>query len=285
MRNVHIPGAQSDHLDWFRQGALYQIFPDRFARAQKANEPNLENWNNLPTRENYFGGNFKGIQSKIDYLNEPAIKNIYFTPIFKAPANHRYDTSDYLELEPLLGNEEEFKSLVEELKKSKVGVILDAVFNHCGEEFPPFQKALQGDESSRKWFQFDGPQNEYQTVGGAQMMPQLNTANDEVFEYFVKVMRKWDSFGIRGWRLDVPWKTETGFLVQDESGNPVDNFGSVILDKSAFFAKRGYTQEMDSRARTEKEFALFNEIVAEFLAFEDELKNAGVKVRRFGEAA
>ena len=212
MRNVHIPGAQSDHLDWFRQGALYQIFPDRFARAQKTNEPNLENWNNLPTRENYFGGNFKGIQSKIDYLNELAIKNIYFTPIFKAPANHRYDTSDYLKLEPLIGNEEEFKSLVESLKKSKIGVILDAVFNHCGEEFSSFQKALQGDESSRKWFQFDGPQNEYQTVGGAQMMPQLNTANDEVFEYFVQVMRKWDSFGIKGWRLDVPWKTEIGFF-------------------------------------------------------------------------
>lgn len=212
MRNVHISGSQSDHLDWFRQGVLYQIFPDRFAREVNGEERGLENWDNLPTRENFFGGNFKGIQSKTDYLNELAIKNIYFTPIFKAPANHRYDTSDYLELEPLLGNEEEFKSLVGELKKSNVGVVLDAVFNHCGEEFPPFQKALQGDESSRKWFQFDGPKNEYQTVGGAQMMPQLNTANDEVFDYFVKVMRKWDSFGIRGWRLDVPWKTETGFF-------------------------------------------------------------------------
>jgi cyclomaltodextrinase len=214
MRNVHISGSQSDHLDWFRQGVLYQIFPDRFAREENGKERELENWSNLPTRENFFGGNFRGIQAKIEYFTELAIENIYFTPIFKAPANHRYDTSDYLELDPLLGNEEDFRSLVQELRKSNIGIILDAVFNHCGEEFPPFQKAMQGDPISRKWFQFDGPINEYQTVGGAQMMPQLNTGNEEVVEYFKKVMEKWDSFGIRGWRLDVPWKTETGFFDQ-----------------------------------------------------------------------
>lgn len=218
MRNVHISGSQSDHLDWFRKGVLYQIFPDRFAREAVNEDRTLENWSNLPTRENFFGGNFRGIQARADYFVELSIKNIYFTPIFKAPANHRYDTSDYLELEPLLGSEEEFRALVQDLDKLDIGIILDAVFNHCGEEFPPFQKALNGDRVSRKWFQFDGPNNEYQTVGGAQMMPQLNTANEEVIEYFKRVMHKWDGFGIRGWRLDVPWKTETGFFDRLKEG-------------------------------------------------------------------
>ena len=212
MRNIHIQGVQSDELDWFRQGVLYQIFPDRFAREANTNDHGLEKWGNLPTRENFFGGNFRGIQAKSAYLTELAIKNIYFTPIFKAPANHRYDTSDYLELEPLLGSEEEFSALVKELERLDIGIILDAVFNHCGEEFPQFQKALRGDPASRNWFHFDGPNNEYQTVGGAQMMPQLNTSNIEVVEYFKRVMLRWDNLGIRGWRLDVPWKTETGFF-------------------------------------------------------------------------
>lgn len=104
----------------------------------------------------------------------------------------------------------------------------------------------------------------------------FTNANDDLFAQLFKTKENKNGFIL---------KTENGFLVQDESGNTVDNFGSVILDKPSFFAKRGYTQEMDSRARTEKEFALFNEIVAEFLAFQDELKSAGVKVRRFGEVA
>lgn len=212
MRNVHIAGSKSDHLDWFRQGALYQIFPDRFARKSDEAKANLDNWGNQPTRENFFGGNFQGIISRSDYFEELAIKNIYFTPIFKAPANHRYDTADYLQIDSLLGSEEDFRSLVKEMNKKKIGIILDAVFNHCGEEFPEFKKALEGNLNSRQWFQFDGPGNEYQTVGGAQMMPQLNTSNREVIKYFSKVMRKWDEFGIRGWRLDVPWKTEHGFF-------------------------------------------------------------------------
>jgi len=212
MRNVHIKGAKSDQLDWFRKGVTYQIFPDRFSREESDANSELTEWGQLPTRENYFGGNFAGIAAKAEYLRKLGIANIYFTPIFKAPANHRYDTQDYLQLEPMLGNEADFQNLIRKLHDKGIGVILDAVFNHSGDQFEPFKKALGGDEALRDWFHFDGPGDEYQTVGGAQMMPQVNTANPDVKKYFTEVMNKWDSFGIKGWRLDVPWKTEIGFF-------------------------------------------------------------------------
>jgi cyclomaltodextrinase len=212
MTHVYIESAQSDELDWFRKGALYQIFPDRFAKQGQRNEKDLVAWDEMPTRENFFGGNFEGIRSKSAYLSDLGIANIYFTPVFEAPANHRYDTNDYLSLDPMLGTESEFKTLIDEYKSKGIKIFLDAVFNHCGETFPPFMKALTGDVESREWFHFEGPGNEYQTCGGAQFMPQLDTSSPEVLSYFERVMTKWDGFGIAGWRLDVPWKAANGFF-------------------------------------------------------------------------
>jgi len=201
----------SDNLDWFRKGVLYQIFPDRMAKSNQHSETGLVQWEAMPSRENFFGGNFQGISEKIGYLDSMSVANIYMTPIFRAPANHRYDTEDYLDLDPLLGSEDDFTKLVTTADQKGIGIILDGVFNHCGETFEPFVEAKKGDSRFRSWFHFESDGDEYQTCGGAQFMPKINTGNQEVVQYFEKVMRKWDSFGIRGWRLDVPWKNERSF--------------------------------------------------------------------------
>jgi glycosidase len=200
-----------DNLDWFRKGVLYQIFPDRMARSNQHSETGLVQWEAMPSRENFFGGNFQGISEKVGYLDSMSVANIYMTPIFRAPANHRYDTEDYLDLDPLLGSEDDFTKLVTTADQKGIGIILDGVFNHCGETFEPFVKATKGDSRFRSWFHFESDGDEYQTCGGAQFMPKINTGNQEVVRYFEKVMRKWDAFGIRGWRLDVPWKNERSF--------------------------------------------------------------------------
>ncbi len=211
MSRLIVGKSASDELDWFRKGLLYQIFPDRMAKLNQTDQSLLASWTDLPTRENFFGGNFKGIEEKLDYVSTLATANVYMTPIFRAPANHRYDTEDYLAIEPMLGSENDFKDLVESASSRGVGIILDGVFNHCGETFGPFVKAIEGDPNSRLWFNFEDRGNEYQTCGGAQFMPKINTSNAEVVAYFEKVMKKWDSFGIRGWRLDVPWKNDVNF--------------------------------------------------------------------------
>ena len=211
MRREIVGKSSSDELDWFRKGLLYQIFPDRMAKFNQTHQSPTVPWMDMPTRENFFGGNFKGIEVKLDYISTLSTANIYMTPVFRAPANHRYDTEDYLAIEPMLGSEDDFKGLVQSANSRGVGIILDGVFNHCGETFSPFVKAISGDTHFRSWFHFEDNGNEYQTCGGAQFMPKINTGNEEVLQYFEEVMKKWDSFGIRGWRLDVPWKNDANF--------------------------------------------------------------------------
>ena len=57
---------------------------------------------NIPTRGNFFGGS-EGILLKLDYLQDLEIDAIYLNPLFKAPSNHKYDTTDYYTIDPSYG--------------------------------------------------------------------------------------------------------------------------------------------------------------------------------------
>ncbi|MFM5905375.1 MAG: alpha-amylase family glycosyl hydrolase [Micrococcales bacterium] len=206
--------VKEDHLDFVRSGALYQIFPDRFARDESvpADRP-LVPWDSEPTRENFFGGNLRGVQGKLDHLRELGVGNLYFNPIFRAPSNHRYDTENYFEIEPLIGTNEDLRSLTSAAKARDIGVIVDGVFNHCGRTMPEFQAALAGDQELAKMFHIY-PDGSYQTFGGTEFMPKLNTAEPLVLDFVERVLRHWHEYGIAGWRFDVPYKFADGFMRQ-----------------------------------------------------------------------
>ncbi|WP_046174867.1 glycoside hydrolase family 13 protein [Domibacillus indicus] len=198
---------------WVKKTVWYQIFPERFENGD-ANLNPLETlpWGEEPSPINYFGGDFQGIMNRLDYLEELGINGIYFTPIFKAETNHKYDTTDYMEIDPQFGDKKTFKKLVEECHKRGIKVMLDAVFNHSGFHFPPFQDVLKNQENSKykDWFhvrKFPLIENEklnYDTFAFAKSMPKLNTENQEVKEYLLKVAKYWiKEFDIDGWRLDV----------------------------------------------------------------------------------
>ena len=205
------PTAPKDSLDWFRSGTLYQIFPDRFSRSDHAVQKDLVPWEARPNRENFFGGNIQGIASKLSYFKKLGVSNIYLNPIFTAPSNHRYDTSNYFQIDPLLGERSDLEKLVAEAEAKSIGVILDGVFNHVGDQFPEFQRALSGDPGARAFFDFVNDTDVYQTCGGANFLPKLNHSNPEVLQLVADVMRFWDRTGIKGWRLDVPWKVPERF--------------------------------------------------------------------------
>ncbi|MEN9956508.1 MAG: hypothetical protein RIR46_116, partial [Actinomycetota bacterium] len=156
----------SDHLDFVRKGPIYQIFPDRFARDESvpADRP-LVPWATEPTPQNFFGGNLRGVASKLDYLSTLGAANIYFNPIFRAPSNHRYDTESYFEIDPLLGSAEDLKALTADARARGIGVLLDGVFNHCGKTMPEFLAAKAGDAELAKLFHLY-PDGSYQTFGG-----------------------------------------------------------------------------------------------------------------------
>ena len=203
----------SDHLDFVRKGLIYQIFPDRFARDESVvADRELVEWNTAPTPQNFFGGNLLGVASKLDYLAGIGAGNIYFNPIFRAPSNHRYDTESYFEIDPLLGTGQDLKTLTTGARAHGIGVILDGVFNHSGKSMPEFLAAQAGDAALREMFSIY-PDGSYQTFGGTEFMPKLNTASPVVLDYVERVLRHWHEYGIAGWRFDVPYKFADGFML------------------------------------------------------------------------
>lgn len=199
---------------WVKDAVFYQIFPERFGNGDpRLNPENVQPWGGTPTRDNFFGGDLQGVIEHLDHLSELGITAIYFTPIFSATTNHKYDTEDYLSVDPHFGDIETLKSLVDACHERGIRVLLDAVFNHSGRTFAPFVDVLEKGESSKykDWFHIhrfpleiqDGVLP-YDTFAFEPLMPKLNTGNPEVKAYLLKVAEYWmKEAGIDGWRLDV----------------------------------------------------------------------------------
>ena len=92
-----------------------------------------------PRGRDYMGGDLKGVDQQLDYLKALGVNVIYFNPIFEAPSNHKYNTTDYMKIDPAFGTNAEFKSLLGEMKRAGIRVIIDGVFNHTGTRFFAFQ--------------------------------------------------------------------------------------------------------------------------------------------------
>ena len=198
--------------DWAESQVYYQIFPERFRSGDDSLTPkNADGWGSSPTRENFMGGDLRGIIEKLDYIHELGATCLYLTPIFKAPSNHKYDTVDYFDIDPAFGTKETLAELVNEAHKRGIRIMLDGVFNHCGYYWPPFQDVVENGEASRyrNWFfPHSFPVSEqlenYDCVGHYKWMPKINLADPEARDYFISVGRYWiENFGIDGWRLDV----------------------------------------------------------------------------------
>ncbi|WP_281890937.1 alpha-glycosidase [Paenibacillus sp. YYML68] len=200
---------------WVKEAVFYQIFPERFANGDPDNDPvNALPWGSAePTPTNYFGGDLQGIIDHLDYLQQLGVNAIYFNPLFEATTNHKYDTKDYMKVDPQFGTNETLKELVDLCHARGIRVLLDAVFNHSGHTFEPFLDVLKHGAASRyaDWFHVrefplevkDGVPT-YDTFAFEPIMPKLNTENSEVQAYLLEVAEYWiRDIGIDGWRLDV----------------------------------------------------------------------------------
>ncbi len=212
--------------NWVKETVWYQIFPERFANGEPTNDPEgTLPWGSKkhPGQDDFYGGDLQGIIDHLDYLEDLGINGIYLTPIFKAETNHKYDTTDYMEIDPAFGDKKLFKQLVEEAHKRGMRIMLDAVFNHMGYYSKQWQDVLENQERSKykDWFHIHSfpvdPYNEltlsemnnmeklnYDAFGFVGHMPKLNTAHPEVKDYLLEVATYWiREFGIDAWRLDV----------------------------------------------------------------------------------
>lgn len=210
--------------DWAKNAVFYQIFPDRFNNGDPSINPeNVQLWNSSekPTPLSRYGGDLQGIIDRLDYLVELGVNAVYLNPIFDSPSNHKYDTTDYYKIDPTFGDLDTFKKLVQQAHERGIRVVLDAVFNHSGDQLFAFQDVIKNGEASayRDWYYCESypvtqePVPNYETFGnGIATMPKLNTATPEVTQYLLDVAEYWiRETGIDGWRLDVANEVDRRF--------------------------------------------------------------------------
>lgn len=206
--------------DWVSKTVWYQIFPERFANGNPEISPEGSlAWDSsiTPKSEDFFGGDLQGIIDHLDYLQDLGITGLYLCPIFESPSNHKYNTTDYFEIDRHFGDKETFRKLVDQAHQRGMKIMLDAVFNHIGDQSPQWQDVLKHGENSayKDWFhvqEFPVTKDKlanprklpYHTFAFESYMPKLSTANPQVRDYLLSVATYWiEEFNIDAWRLDV----------------------------------------------------------------------------------
>jgi glycosidase len=237
---VYDPGFKTP--DWAKSAIMYQIFPDRFRRGAKdrvtggigyhhsAGRDDMslhERWDEspayLPAVGSYrympldlFGGDIPGITEALPYLKGFGVSLIYLNPIFEAYSNHRYNTADYLKIDPALGTEEDFEKLVEQAAGLGIKIILDGVFSHTGDDSVYFNKygrydglgAYQSTESPYYgWYTFSDYPDHYRSWWGFDTLPEINEELPDWIDFIIEgensVFNTWVRRGASGFRLDV----------------------------------------------------------------------------------
>ena len=223
----------------------------------------VKDWNKVPAHmgvREFYGGDLQGVMDKLDYLQDLGVEVVYFNPLFVSPSNHKYDIQDYDYIDPHFGkivsdegelvrdweqdnilatryinrvtgldnleaSNELFVTLVEELHRRGMKVILDGVFNHCGsfnkwmdreriyEHQESYEKGafITADSPYRTFFKFQNehewPYNQfYDGWWGHATLPKLNYEESPKLEdYIIRIAKKWVSppYNVDGWRLDV----------------------------------------------------------------------------------
>lgn len=205
---------KTDTAAWWRQAAVYQIYPRSFADA---------NGDGL--------GDIPGILSRVDYLAELGIDAVWLSPFYpSALADGGYDVADYRDVDPRLGTLEDFDAMTAALHERGIRVVVDIVPNHTSDLHEWFQEALaagRGSAARERYIFRDGsgpdgaePPTDWVSVFGgpawqrvedgqwylhnfAPEQPDLNWDNPEVREDFVKTLRFWSDRGVDGFRIDV----------------------------------------------------------------------------------
>jgi glycosidase len=219
--------------DWAKGATIYQIFPDRFHKVGRCDlsgklEPYTVHkdwyeevdWRPTPSGEvlnnDFYGGNFKGIIEKLDYIASLGTTMIYLNPISKSFSSHRYDAGDYKTPDPMLGTMADFTALCKAAHEKGIKVILDGVYSHTGSDSLYFNRkgsfpgtgAYQSKSSPyASWYTFHSWPNQYESWWGFDTLPTVQKMNPAFIEYIItgedSVVAHWLKAGADGFRLDV----------------------------------------------------------------------------------
>lgn len=192
--------------EWWKETVFYEIYMPSF---KDGNGDGL--------------GDFKGITEKLSYLSELGIGGIWLTPFYKSPRiDNGYDISDYKNIDPIYGTEQDFNIFLQEAHNKGIKVIVDLVINHTSIEHEWFKEsAASRTASKRDWYiwkdmpnnwesffggsawEYDKQTNQYYYHSFAREQADLNWNNPEVQKAIFDVIDYWLKRGIDGFRLDV----------------------------------------------------------------------------------
>ena len=264
--------------DWAKGAVIYQVFPDRFHKAGKCDltgklEPYEvhENWDEevvwepnaegIVLNNDFYGGNFKGIMEKMDYIASLGTTILYLNPISKSFSSHRYDTGDYKTPDPMLGTLEDFRALCDSAHKRGIRVILDGVYSHTGSNSLYFDKNRtfggNGAYNSQNspfysWYTFHNWPNSYNCWWEFDTLPTVKKMDPDFVEYILtgedSVVAFWLRQGADGFRLDVADELPNEFMdILKKSVRKVKPDALVIgevwedaSNKSAYGVRRRY---------------------------------------------
>ena len=286
--NVRDKVKKSD-FSWYQGKVMYQIMVDRFNRPKDfdINKVDLsykynyilhkdfsENICDFPFNGDYhvdfYCGSLRGVIEKLEYLKELNVGVIYLNPIFLSPTSHKYNTSDYMLIDPMYGTIDDFKELINKAKELGIYIILDGVFNHTGDDSIYFNKyhhfeSIGAWESKssifHKWYDFndfDHNKDDYRSWWGIKTLPSVN--QNSKFVTFITgvdgVINTWMNEGIKGFRLDVVDELNDSFVTKiNKAIKKVDRDSIVIgevwedaTNKIAYSKRRQYFNghELDS---------------------------------------
>lgn len=216
---------------WAKNAVFYQIFVDRFYKSPnlktaKIEGRNYRNWGEMPDwkrnskgefhNNDFFCGNIRGIEEKLDYLKKLGVDVIYISPInFSTYRYERYAATDHLKIDPDAGNFDDLNSLHRKANSKGMHIILDIAFNHCNSDNPIFQDAINNPNSKyRNWFYIDNQGNYEYWYGLFKDMPIFNQHNYDYQQYVYGengVIAKFAKY-VDGFRLDLAEALEPFFL-------------------------------------------------------------------------
>lgn len=241
---------------WYGEGVTYHVFADRFRRCGEVPElPGRRvhrNWYDTPEflpdekgeieNRDFFGGSLRGIEEKLPYLESLGVETLFLSPIFRSASNHRYDTGDYLEVDPMLGDGEDFSRLCRRAEERGIRVILDGVFNHTGYDSRYFNArgtydslgAYQSKDSPYfGWYTFTEWPDRYSSWWGIYTLPQVNETNPDYLGFIVRdrdsVVRRWLRLGASGWRLDVADELPDSFILELQQAAREEKPDAVVI--------------------------------------------------------
>lgn len=207
-------------IEWMKTARFYQIFVERFDIGDAEGDKSYINlkWGGIPNPKSFAGGDLRGIINRLDYIKGLGINCIYLTPVFKSVSNHKYDISDYYEVDPMFGDNAVLKELIDGAHALGMKVVLDAVFNHCSEFLPQFQDVKKNGEKSpyADWFVINSFKPfSYECFAACEYMPKFNTGSAGARKFLTDIGKYWvQEYGIDGWRLDVSDEVSHDFWKQ-----------------------------------------------------------------------